>query len=101
MFNSGQLNTGVITGNVQQRLIALRNALQDVSALYDWSSGVAAADLVALGFSAADAATLQSAIADAHALALIYTTGQPPNTYPQAASAYVYASSQRQVIGPQ
>lgn len=101
VFNSSQFNTGVVAGSVQQKLIALRNALVSVQELYGWSSGVSAADLEAIGFSAADANALLSAVADANALAQIYTTGQPPNTYPQAASAYVYASSQRQVIGPQ
>jgi hypothetical protein len=101
IFNASQFNSGVIAGNVQARLIALREALHAVADLYGWSSGVSAADLEAIGFSAADAGTLLSAISDANALAQIYATGQPPASYPQAAQAYVYAASQRQVTGPQ
>lgn len=101
IFNSGQLNSGVIAGNVQRKLIVLRDALDDVQQLAGWASGVSGSDLQAIGFSASDATTLLSAIADANALAQIYETGLPPNTYPQPASAYVYAGSQRQVIGPQ
>lgn len=101
IFNSSQLTAAVVAGNVQQRLIALRSALEGVQDLAGWSSGVSAADLEAIGFSAADAATLLSAIADAAALADIYATGLPPSSYPQPASAYVYANSQRAVVGPQ
>jgi len=101
IFNQGQLSAGIIAGNAQQRLVALRSALESVADLYAWSAGVAPADLEGAGFNAADAATLQSAIADANALAQIYATGLPPSTYPQPSSAYVYAASQRQVIGPQ
>jgi len=101
VFNPTQNNSGVVAGNVTQRLLALRNALDAVQDLYGWSSGISLADLEAIGFSAADASSLLSAVADAHALAEIYSTGLPPGTYPQPASAYVYAASQRQVIGPQ
>lgn len=101
IFNLAQLNAGVIAGNVQQRLVALRSALMNAQELFGWSSSVTQADLVSAGFSSADASTLLSAIADANALASIYATGVPPATYPQPASAYVYAASQRQVIGPQ
>lgn len=90
-----------VAQNTQARLIALRDALSAVQDLYGWLSGVSEGDLEALGFSAGDAGALQSAVADANAVADIYSTGQPPGTYPQAASAYVYAASQRQVIGPQ
>lgn len=101
VFNPVQNSSGVIAGNVAQRLLNLRNALDAVQDLYGWSSGLSAADLEAVGFSAADASTLLSAVADAHALAQIYSTGLPPGTYPQPSSAYVYAATQRQVIGPQ
>lgn len=84
-----------------QKLIALRAALDDVADLYKWASGLAVADLTTLGMSTPGANALLSAIADAHALSLIYTTGLPPSTYPQPASAYVYAASQATVIGPQ
>jgi hypothetical protein len=42
-----------------------------------------------------------SAVADAHAEAILHSTGLPPDTYPQPASSYPYAASQSQVIGPQ
>lgn len=100
MFNSG-LTQGQVLANIQNRLSALRQALEDVENLYGWSSGVSAADLEGIGFSPSDANSILSAIADANAVGQIYATGQPPSTYPQAASAYVYAASQRQVIGPQ
>jgi hypothetical protein len=100
MFNNG-MTQGQTLSLVQTKLTNLRAALDVVTDLYGWSSGVAVADLVALGFSSADATTLLSAIADAHALAQIYSTGQPPSTYPQAATTFVYSASQRQVIGPQ
>jgi len=55
----------------------------------------------AAGLSAADALTYLSAVADAAAVASIYSTGQPPGTYPQPASDYVYGATSAQVIGPQ
>lgn len=100
MFNTG-LSQAQVLANIQSKLIALRAALEAVQDLESWASGVSAADLVSLGFSTADANTLLSAMADANAVAQVYSTGQPPSTYPQASSAYVYAASQRQVIGPQ
>jgi len=99
MFDTG-LSRVQILANVQTRLSQLRTALQECDASFSWSSGVAAADLVAVGFTTADANALLSAIADAHALNLIYTTGLPPGTYPQPASVYVYQASHAKVIGP-
>lgn len=101
IFNQSALTVASIVNSVQQRLLAHRAALDALNELYSWSSGVALADLQAIGFSAADAGTLIAAIADAHAEYLLHTTGLPPGTYPQPASAYVYAASQTQVIGPQ
>lgn len=99
------INDPTLTGQqvgvlVVQRLQMLRQAVDAVNDLYGWTAGVAAADLEGLGLSAAWAAQLLSAVADAHAIGQIYATGQPPGTYPQAASAYVYAASQQQVMGP-
>jgi hypothetical protein len=102
IFNTGAgagINSTTLGSVVTSKLVALRNALETVNDLQGWASGVAQSDLEAIGFSATDAATLLSAIADGAALYSIYTTGQPPATYPQAASAYVYAASQRQVMG--
>lgn len=100
MFTTG-LSQAQILASIQGKLINLRNALDDVANLYDWSSGVSASDLEAIGFNDTDAATLLSAISDANALAQVYHTGEPPETYPQATSDYPYSASQLQVIGPQ
>lgn len=100
IFNATPGYWGVIAGQATQALKAHRQALNTLNDLYQWASGVSAADLEAVGFTSADANTLLSAINDAHAEYLIHTTGQPPGTYPQAASAYVYGASQNQVIGP-
>ena len=101
MFNSG-LTQAQILFNVQTRLMNLRAALTVATQLEAWAQGVAVADLTGIGFSAADAASLLSAISDASALAQVYNTGQAPGTYPQVTGTpYVYAASQRQVIGPQ
>ena len=89
-----------VTNNAQAKLAALRRALHDVQDFYLWLSAYAATDLVALGFTAADAQSVFSAAADANALYQIYATGLPPGTYPQPGSAYVYATSQRIVVGP-
>lgn len=96
----GPVTQAIVTQQVQAKLTALQDALNAVTSLYQWSSGVSAADLEALGFSAADAGAILSAVADAHAVAQIYVTGLPPSTYPQPASAYVYEASQARVIGP-
>lgn len=100
MFAYG-LTQAQLLSQVQQSLIALRNAINVVGNFESWASGISAADLTPLGFSTADANTLLSAIADAAAVAQLYKTGLPPSTYPQPASAYVYAASQTRVIGPQ
>lgn len=90
-----------VTQLTTQRMQALRDALNDVEDLYGWTSGLADTDLENLGFLAGDADTLLSAVADANAVAQIYSTGLPPGSYPQPSSAYVYAATQRQIMGPQ
>jgi hypothetical protein len=90
----------IVTQRVQATLGALRAALSDVADEYNWTSGVAATDLEALGFTSDGANAILSAVADANALAQIYSTGLPPGTYPQPASAYVYEASQAAVLGP-
>lgn len=89
------VTTGLSTAQVQMRIISVllahRQALNDVQNLYKWSSGLAVADMAAAaGLSTADAQAYMTAIADANAEASIHNTGQPPNTYPQAASSYPY-----------
>jgi len=90
----------VIIYQSQAKLAALRNALDDVVNFYLWLTAYANSDLVAAGFSSADASALLAAFADGNALCQIYRTGLPPGTYPQPPSAYVYAASQRTIIGP-
>lgn len=99
----GQLSQGQLVTNAQARLQALRDALVNAQQFYLWLSAYAASDLetAPLNLAAADATALLTAFADANALADIYETGLPPGTYPQPASAYVYAASMRAVIGPQ
>jgi hypothetical protein len=102
VFNASALNSGQINQRVVAILLNVRVALQQAADLQGWAAGVSLADLEASGFSPADSAALLSAIADAGAVAQFYNTGLPPSTYPQPAGApYVYAASQRQVIGPQ
>lgn len=102
IIGSASLSGAQVMNLVRDTLIRHRAALKDIGDLYAWTSGITAADLEALpdGIAAADANAILSAMADAHAEYLIHTTGQPPGTYPQAASAYVYANSQTAVIGP-
>lgn len=100
MFNTG-LSQSQVLANIQSRLIALRQAFEDVQNLYAWSSGIQQSDLENAGFSADDANTVLEAINDANAVAQIYDTGLPPANYPQPPSAYQYSTWQRQIIGPQ
>jgi hypothetical protein len=100
IFNVQAVQPAALVQAVQSRLVTLRNALDAATQLQGWASGVAVTDLEGIGFTASDAQALLSAIADANALAQIYLTGLPPSTYPQPASAYVYAASQRAIIGP-
>lgn len=91
-----------IVNNAQSKLANLRNALVACEQFYLWLSGLSAADLEAapISLDATSATALLSAFADANALYQIFTTGLPPGSYPQPASAYVYGNSQRVIIGP-
>lgn len=91
-----------IVNNAQSKLRALRQAIHDVQDLYSWASAYSAADLEAapVSMDAASASALLSALADANAIGQVYLTGQAPGSYPQVGSPYVYATSQRAVIGP-
>ena len=103
MFTAGNLDFNTVVVNTQFKLKQLRQALADIQELHDWSSAVSASDLQSIGAAdATQANALLSAIADAAALATINATGQAPSTYPQVSGTpYVFAASQRQVIGPQ
>ncbi len=97
----GGLTKEIIRGQVTSRLVNARRALREAADVYAWLSAYSSADLVAVGFTQEDADALFSAAADISALYGIYTTGLPPSSYPQPASAYVYANSGRVVTGPQ
>jgi hypothetical protein len=95
------LNQAQVLSMVQSKLIAVREALDSITDLYGWTSGLLPADIeTATGLDANDAGTLLSAVSDANAVAVFYDTGLPPSQYPQPSTAYPYAASQRQVIGP-
>ena len=101
IFSAANINTGSIAGKAVALCTTLRNTLEDIKDLQAYLSAQTDADLQALGFSASDLSFLRSAVADGNALAQIYLTGLPPGTYPQPASAYIYANSMRQIIGQQ
>ncbi len=103
IINASNLSAATIMQQVTLALKNHRQALEVIEQLFAWSAGIAASDLEAapIGMSATDATALLTAIADAHAEYLIHTTGLPPGTYPQPSSAYIYANSQNQFIGPQ
>jgi hypothetical protein len=89
IVNSANLSGGQVLSLVQAALVRHRAALKDINDLYAWTSGITPADLEALpgNLSATDAGAILSAVADAHAEYLIHTTGQPPGSYPQVATA--------------
>jgi hypothetical protein len=91
-----------VVNNAQNKLEALKSALIDCEQFYLWLSAYAPADLEAapVSMDSVSAQAIFTAFADANALYQIYTTGLPPGTYPQPASAYPYAASQRVIIGP-
>lgn len=98
VYNPDNISPSSISQDVVNVLINLRDALHSADYLQQWMSGLSPSDLTAIGFSATDAGTIMSAVADAAALYSLYRTGQPPATYPQAASAYPYSASQSRVI---
>ena len=100
MFTGGLTQQGM-TAQVQAKMTALREALNDAMDLHNWLAAFAAADLVtAFGYSTADASAILSAVADASALCQVYLSGQAPSSYPQVTGPYVYATSIRAIIGP-
>ena len=91
-----------IVNNVQAKLLALRNALDDCHNLYQWISAYSAADLVAAGMDSTSAQAALNATADSDALYQMYNTGQLtslPSGYVTPGS-YKWGTSQRVVIGP-
>jgi hypothetical protein len=96
------LSPAQIVSLIQAALVAHRDSLFNIAELYQWTSGLAVADMEAAGdLSAADAATYLSAVADAYAEYQNHLTGVPPSTYPQpTGQPYPYGASQARVIGP-
>lgn len=93
-----------LVNNVQSKLVALRNALEDCNDLYQWLSAYSAADLEAapISMDATSAQATLNAIADAEALYQLYNTGaltSPPSGY-TTPGTYKFGASQRVVIGP-
>ena len=101
IFTAGNANVGTIVNRSTQFMINMRDNFEEIIDMFEWVSAQSDGDLEALGFTAGDLSMLRSALADANAMAQIYLTGLPPGTYPQPASAYIYATSMRAIIGPQ
>lgn len=94
------LPTAQVTGLIQQKLIAVREALRDVNELYKWTSGLAATDLSAVStYSATDAPGVLAAVKDANELAQLYSNALTAaiDGYPVG---YILGTSIAQVIGP-
>jgi hypothetical protein len=100
IFTAGNASVDTIVNRATQFMVNLRDTFTEIEDLDNWMVAQSDADLEALGFTAGDLSMLRSALADANALAQICNTGLPPGTYPQPPSAYVYAASMRQIIGP-
>lgn len=101
VIGAGPTTATELIDAVKRALINHRESLQTLGDLHDWSSGISLSDLTSapVNMSSTDAQAILTAINDAHAEYLIHTTGLPPNTYPQPASAYIYEASQNAVIG--
>lgn len=100
IFTAGNANVDTIVNRSTQFMVNMRDNFENIVDMFQWVSAQSDGDLEALGFSAGDLSMLRSALADANAMAQIYLTGLPPGTYPQPASAYIYATSMRAIIGP-
>ena len=95
----GGISQAAIVNNVLGALQAHRNALETLKEVHDWSSGVALADLEALGFSATDAQSVLNAIADGYNEYLIhYGQGAAQSTNVQ--NSYNFSASSSIIIGP-
>jgi hypothetical protein len=77
VFNKDQQNAGVVAGNVQQVLLALRGAAHDAGNVCGWVVAQTAADLQAIGFLAGDVTQLQAICGDIVTL-LTAASGGPP-----------------------
>lgn len=92
----GGISQAYVANNAQNKLQALRRALEDVTDFRAWLAAYSAADLVNLGFTADDAQAILNAFADAGELAALYNGGELGSyTLP-----YNFSASQRIIIGP-
>lgn len=91
------ISQAFVTNNAQSALSQLREALQRCTEIRQWLAAYSSSDLVALGFSSADASAILSAFADADGLNQVYLTGTDSR---DPGAGYVYANSQRVIIGP-
>jgi hypothetical protein len=96
------ITSAYVVNNAQSKLAALRDAITQCEQFYQWLIAYSATDLEAapINMDVPSANALFTAYADANALYQIYMTGQAPGTYPQVTGPYVYAASQRVIIGP-
>lgn len=102
MATATGISQAQVVSIIQQRLLALRAALNAIEDLYRWTSGLSQEDMeAATGLSATDASTYLAAVADANAEAQIHYTGQATTGYPQVTGPYPFVNTQAQVIGPQ
>jgi hypothetical protein len=93
-----------IVNNAQNKLAALRDALEACHDYKQWLTAYAATDLEAapVNMDSASATALFSAFADADALYQLYNTGDltsPPSGY-TTPGTYIFGASQRVIIGP-
>ena len=98
LFDPAHLSPDQITALTQQRLTALRDALNGVDQLYQWLIAQSDGDLTTgIGFDTDMLSAERSAMADAHAFVQLYLLGTLPGTY---TLPYTFGNSQRRVIGP-
>ncbi len=90
-----------ILANVQGNLKQLRNSLYVAGEHKLWLAAYAQTDFTGAPVSlpTQDVSDMFTAVADADAMRLFFLTGQPPPSYPQAVSAYIYAASVGRVVG--
>jgi hypothetical protein len=92
------ITQALITQYVQNRLLALKTAINEVYDLEQWMTGVSLSDLETAGFSPADAQALKTACADAAAFWNLYNNQNLPGGY---TLPYNFGASQRAILGPQ
>jgi len=97
LINAQSLSPQAIYDLAIKWLLAHQASLDSLAKINGWLTGVADADLEAIGADPADLSALRSALADAAAEQQIHYTGAAPASYP---AGYVFATSQVRFIGP-